>query len=216
MLAKSAAPDLRQNTNNFVVQYGLAPGLEVNVDFPIIYIQREADSVLPSAFGLGDVDFAGKYQLVSENPDGSRPAFTVDLAVEVPTGDRSTQLGSGYTDVVFNSVLQKTVAVGTVLHLNIGYQFSGNTLTGAIGIRTPGRILTGGLSVVHEFSPALSLGLDLNGAEIRTSQSRDRQVQLTAGGSLAVRKDATFDFALLTGRSDSPRFGILLGMSYSP
>ena len=76
--------------------------------------------------------------------------------------------------------------------------------------------LTGGLSVAHEFSSVLLLGLDLNGAEIRTAQSRDRQVQLTAGGSLAVRKDATFDFALLTGRSDSPRFGILLGLSYSP
>jgi hypothetical protein len=216
LLAKSVAPDLRQNTNNFVVQYGLAQGLEVNLDFPIIYIQRETGSVLPSAFGLGDVDFAAKYQLVSENPDGARPAFTVDLAVEVPTGDASTQLGSGYTDVVFNSILQKTVVPGTVVHLNIGYQFSGNTLTGAIGIRTPGRILTGGLSVVREFSPTLLLGLDLNGAEIRTSQSRDRQIQLTAGGSLTIRKDATFDFALLTGRSDSPRFGILLGMSYSP
>jgi len=216
VLAKSVAPDLRQDTNNFVVQYGLAPSLEVNVDFPIIYIQRDTGSVLPSAVGLGDVDFAGKYQLLSEDPDGSRPGFTLNLAVEVPTGDRSTQLGSGYTDVVFNSILQKTVALGTVVHLNIGYQFSGNTLTGAIGIRTPGRILTGGLSVVREFSPTLLLGLDLNGAEIRTSQSRDRQVQLTAGGSLAVRKGATFDFALLAGRSDSPRFGILVGMSYSP
>lgn len=198
------------------MQYGLARGLEVNVDFPLIYIRREEGAALPNAFGLGDVDFAAKYQFLLEDPAGLRPACTAVLAVEVPTGDKSTQLGSGYTDVVFNSILQKTLAEGTVAHLNLGYQFSGNTLTGAIGIRTPGRILTGGFSVAHDFSPTLLLGIDLNGAQIRTAHSRDSQLQLTVGGSLAFRKDATFDFAVLAGRSDSPRFGILLGMSYSP
>jgi hypothetical protein len=216
VLAKTAAPDLRQDWNNFVIQYGAATGLELNVDFPILYIQRAMGAALPNAFGLGDVDFAAKYQIVYDDPASARPAFTLEMAVEVPTGDKSTQLGSGYTDLLFNSVLQKTLAPGTVVHVNIGYQFSGNTLTGAIGIRTPGRILTGGVSVAHEFSQTLLLGIDLNGAQTRTSQSRDSQVQLTMGGSLAVKKNATFDFALLAGRSDAPRFGILLGMSYSP
>jgi hypothetical protein len=216
VLARNVAPDFRQDTNNFVVQYGLARGLEVNIDFPIIYIQREAGAQLPNAFGFGDVDFAGKYQFLLEDPAGARPACTAVLAVEVPTGNRSTQLGSGYTDVVFNSIAQKTVAEGIVVHLNLGNQVSGNTLTGAIGIRTPGRILTGGLSVAHDFSPTLLLGIDVNGAQIRTAHSRDSQFQLTVGGSWAFRRDATFDFAVLAGRSDSPRFGILLGMTYSP
>ena len=216
VLAKNAGPDLRQDTNNLVVQYGLARGLEVNVDFPLLYIGRARSSPLGSAFGLGDMDFAAKYEVVRENPTGLRPAFTAVVAVEVPTGKASTQLGSGYTDVVFNTVMQKTIAEATALHLNVGYQLSGNTLTGAIGIRTPGRILTGGLSVARDVSPSLTLGADLNGAEIRTDQTRDRQLQLTVGGSFSFRKDATFDFAVLTGLYDSPRIGVLLGMSYSP
>jgi len=215
-LSRNAAPDLRQDTNNLVIQYGLLERLELDVDFPIIAIDRAHHSELRSAFGLGDVDFAGKYKLVMENPDGVRPAFTMSLAVEVPTGNKSTQLGSGYTDVVLNTITQKTLSETTVLHFNLGYQFSGNTLTGAIGIRTPGRILTGGLSVAHSVSRTLLLGLDLNGAQIRTAHTFDRQLQVTPGGSYTIREGMTFDFAALVGWYSSPRVGVLFGMSYSP
>jgi len=215
-LSRNVAPDLRQDTNNFVIQYGLLERLELDLDFPFIAIDRARHSELGSAFGLGDVDFAAKYKLVIENPDGIRPAFTMSAAVEVPTGNKSTQLGSGYTDVVLNTITQKTLSETTVLHLNLGYQFSGNTLTGAIGIRTPGRILTGGLSVAHSVSRTLLLGIDLNGAQIRTAHTFDRQLQVTPGGSYTIREGMTFDFAVLVGWYSSPRVGLLLGMSYSP
>jgi Putative MetA-pathway of phenol degradation len=143
-LPRTASPDLRQDTNNFTIQYGLLRNLEVNVDFPLIAIDRALESPLASAFGLGDVDLAAKYKLVAEDPNGARPAFAVSLAVELPTGDTSTQLGSGRTDVVLNTVAQKTICGSTVVHFNLGYQFSGNTLTGAIGIPTPGHIVTAG------------------------------------------------------------------------
>ena len=214
-LSHNAYPDLRQDTNNFVIQYGLLENLEVNVDFPIIAIWRAPNAPLPTAFGFGDVDFAAKYKLVQEETDGARPAFTVVTAVEVPTGNKTTQLGSGYTDFVMNTITQKTFGA-TEVHFNIGYQFSGNTLTGAIGIRTPGRILTGGLSVAQTLSPKLLLGIDINGAEIRTAHTFDRQIQLTLGGSYALKEGLGLDFSVLTGWYDSPRVGILLGLSYSP
>jgi hypothetical protein len=215
-LSRNVAPDLRQDLNNFVIQYGLLKNLEVNIDFPIIAIDRAHHSVLGNAFGLGDVDFAAKYKVVTENPGTIRPSFTVIGAVELPTGDKSTQLGSGYTDVVLNTVTQKAISETTVVHLDLGYQFSGNTLTGAIGIRTPGHILTGGLSVAHGVSETLVMGIDLNGAEIRTAHKSDRQLQLTLGGSYIVRAGMTFDFAVLAGWSNSPRVGLVLGTTYSP
>src|SRR5207244_7932271 len=55
-LQKSDYPNLRQNTTNFVIQYGLAGGIEVNVDFPLIAIANSRSSGLSSVFGLGDVD----------------------------------------------------------------------------------------------------------------------------------------------------------------
>jgi hypothetical protein len=215
-LPREALPDVRQDTNNFVVQYGLLRRLEVNVDFPIIAIKRSEASPLDSAFGLGDVDLAAKYKLVTEDPNGARPAFTVSAAVELPTGDAKTQLGSGYTDAVLNTITQKTFFGSTVVHLNLGYQFSGNTLTGAIGIRTPGKIFTGGLSIVQYLSPTLLLGVDVNGARVRTDQGVNRQLQLTIGGSVGILRGMTFDFALIAGRYDSARLGFLLGLSYSP
>jgi Putative MetA-pathway of phenol degradation len=215
-LSRSAAPDLRQDTNNFVIQYGVIENLEANVDFPLIAIQRAPHAQLSSAFGLGDVDFALKYKLVSEKPDQVHPAFTFVMAVEVPTGDPRTQLGSGYTDVVFNTITQKTIAETWAIHLDLGYQISGNTLTGAIGIRTPGHIFAGGLSVTRIMSDTLLLGVDLNGAAIHTAHQSDGQLQLTAGGSLALGKKFTFDFAAFVGWYDSPRVGVLLGTTFSP
>ena len=215
-LSRNAAPDLRQDTSNFVVQYGLAERLEVNLDFPLIDIERSRGAAVGSAFGPGDLDLAAKYKLVGENPDGILPALTFVVAVELPTGNKTDQLGSGYTDVVFNTIVQKTFSGGTVVHLNLGYQFSGNTQTGAIGIPTRGRILTGGLSVARDVSRTLLLGIDVNGAQIRTAGTSDRQLQVTVGGSYAFGEGMTFDFALLAGHYDSPRLGIVLGMSYSP
>jgi hypothetical protein len=215
-LSKNAAPDLRQNWSNFVIQYGLLGGLEVNVDFPILYIQRGPDSTLGSAFGLGDTDFAAKYNFLKDDPASMRPALTLTAAVEFPTGNKSNQLGSGFTDVDFNSIVQKTFAETTIVHLNFGYQINGNTLTGAIGIRTPGHIFTGGISVVQILSSTLSLGIDLNGAQTRTASSLDREVQLTIGGNYQLAKTATFDFALLVGWYSAPRVGVLIGTSISP
>jgi len=216
LLQKSFYPNLRQDTNNFVIQYGLFERVEVNMDFPLIALVNSQGSGTPSVFGLGDVDFAVKWNLVSENPDGARPAFTVTAAAEFPTGSEKKQLGSGLTDYVLNTILQKTFS-GTALHVNAGIQFAGNTRTGIVGIRTPGRILIGGLSAARDFSKRLRLGLDLNGAEIHDGGVVEKQLQLTAGGNYALRHhNGTLDFGAYVGWFSGPRFGLTLGLSLTP
>jgi hypothetical protein len=192
VLQKSAYPNLRQDTNNFVIQYGLFDGVEVNMDFPLIAIGNARGSGTPSVFGLGDLDFAVKWSLVKEAPDGVRPAFTVTAAAEFPTGSEKKQLGSGLTDYVLNTIFQKTFS-GTALHVNAGIQFAGNTRTGIVGIRTPGRILIGGLSAARDLSERLRLGLDLNGAEIHDGGRVEKQLQLTAGGNYSLTRNDTLD-----------------------
>jgi hypothetical protein len=76
VLQKSAYPNLRQDWQNFVFQYGLAPHLEVNVDFPLILIEN--GDGMKNAFGFGDIDFAAKWKIVEE-------ASTSSSAPDSPT-----------------------------------------------------------------------------------------------------------------------------------
>lgn len=216
ILRRSAYPNLRQDWSNFVVQYGLLNHVEVNVDFPLIWIQNARGSGMPSVFGLGDVDFAAKWKAVQEEPEKIHPALTANFAVEIPTGSEKKQLGSGFADYVLNFILQKTLAPNTQLHVNAGIQFAGNTATGAVGIRTPGHILSSGFSVTRDVSPVLHLGIDLNGAEVHDGGPLERQLQLTAGGNYAISKDDTLDFAVSIGWYQAPRIGFLVGISITP
>jgi hypothetical protein len=186
------------------------------MDFPLIAIENAKGSGTPSVFGLGDLDFAVKWKAVSETPDRRHPAFTVNAAIEIPTGNEKKQLGSGHTDVVLNLILQKSLSATTGLHVNAGIQFAGNTQTGVVGIHTRGIILSSGVSVAHDFSPAVRFGLDLNGAEIHDGRALERQLQLTAGGNYALTRDDTLDFAVLVGWDRAPRIGFILGVSITP
>jgi hypothetical protein len=215
VLQESAKPNLRQDTNNFVIQYGLLSSVEVNMDFPLIAIRNESGSGMPSVFGLGDVDFAVKWKLLEEAPDGARPALTLNGAMEFATGNESKQLGSGLTDYSINTIVQKTFS-GTQVHFNLGVQFSGNTATGAVGIHTPGDILILGLSAARDFSRRLRLGLDINGAEIFDGGPVEKQLQLTAGGNYALTSNDTLDFAVFVGWYNAPRVGFTLGISLTP
>ena len=186
------------------------------MDFPIILINRYSGRELPDAFGFGDIDFAAKYRFFDEDANGWRPAFALSAAVEVPSGDAATQLGSGFTDFVMNSIAQKSLWEGGLLHVNVGYQSNGNTLTGAIGIRTPGKIISEGLSITTDVGPSLNLGADINGAQIRTAHTHDRQLQLTLGGAYSLSPKTSLVFSTFAGWYDSPRWGVLAGMTVTP
>ncbi len=140
----------------------------------------------------------------------------MSAAVEVPSGDAATQLGSGFTDFVVNSIGQKSLSDRIVVHANVGYQNKGNTLTGAIGIRTPGKIVSEGLSITMDVTPGLNLGADINGAQIRTAHRQDRQLQLTVGGTQALGAKTSLAFSMFTGWYESPQWGILAGMTWTP
>ena len=60
------------------------------------------------------------------------------------------------------------------------------------------------------------LGVDINGAQIRTAHAFDRQLQLTLGGTYALGAKTSLAFAVLTGWYDSPRGGVLVGLTCTP
>jgi hypothetical protein len=214
VLRSSAYPNLRQDWTNLVFQYGLARRVEVNVDFPVIAIENAPG--VRSVFGPGDIDFAAKWKVLEETPGSRVPAFTVNAAVEFPTGNEEKQLGSGLADYGVNLILQKSLSPATLLHVNAGVQFAGNTQTGVVGIHTPGHVLSSGVSVTRDVSPLLRLGIDVNGAEVHDGGPRERQLQLTAGGNYAISKDDTLDLAVSVGWYQAPRIGFVLGISITP
>ncbi len=144
-------PNLRQNTANFKLNYGLPHGLEVDLDAPYLAINR-APGNLPST-GLGDTNLGIKWSFHKESRGSWVPALAASLYIELPTGDARQQLGSGLADYWLNSIGQKSISDKTRITGNIGFLFAGNTSTGVIGtLNTRGHVYTGGLSLLHDFT----------------------------------------------------------------
>src|SRR5262249_9498473 len=103
----------------------------------------------------------------------------------------------------------------TRLTANFGYLFAGNTSTGVVGISTArGHVYTGGLSLVHDFTPKLSLGAEAYGGLADTGGLGRDQLQGLAGGSHAVNARFSLAFGLLGGRYEaSPRIGGQVGFA---
>jgi hypothetical protein len=140
--------------------------------------------------------------------------MTVAMNFELPTGDVGRQLGSGLADFYVNGVIQKSLPKETMLRLNGGILFSGNAATGVVGLRSRGRVFTGGGSLVHEFTPKLDLGVELVGAFTNNSNLGKGTLQSMVGGNYALRDNMTFDFGIVFGKySASPRAGVQLGIS---
>jgi hypothetical protein len=131
-------------------------------------------------------------------------------------GSEYKQLGSGLADYGVDLILQKSLSQATLLHVNAGIQFAGNTQTGVVGIHTSGKVLSSGVSVTRDVSPVLHLGIDVNGAEVRDGGPKERQLQLTVGGNYAFTADDTFDFSVFAGWQGAPRVGFLVGLSITP
>jgi hypothetical protein len=214
ILQHSSYPNLQQDTQTIKFSYGLFRNCEVGMDFPLIVIFNAASSNLGNPFGLGDTDFSIKYNFRREHPSSSWPAIAASLNLEPPTGSSKAQLGSGLMDYYLNGIFQKTVSPSNVLRLNAGATFAGNTLTGAVGIKTRGTILTGGLSWVHQFTPRLDLGVEVYGGYTANVTLGRGELQQQIGGNYAVRKGLTIDFGVIAGQAvGSPHYGFQLGFS---
>jgi hypothetical protein len=156
-------PNLRQNTSNLKINYGLPHSLELDVDAPYIFIGRSSGNE-PSN-GIGDTNLGIKWNFLKESKGGRHPALGATFYTEFPTGDASQQLGSGLTDYALNIMLQKSLSEKTRVNGNGGLLFAGNTSTGALGTQnTRGQVYTYGLSMLHDFNDRITLGGEVYGA----------------------------------------------------
>ena len=214
LLQRSSYPNLKQNTASFELNYGLPGGVEIGVECPLITIFNARGSNPRTAFGAGDTNLSVKYNFLPEADGARRPALSLNVSVELPTGDVSKQIGSGLTDVWLNTIAQKSLTGHTTWRGNVGILFAGNTATGAIGIKPRGTVLTAGTSLVREFTPKLQLGMEVTGAVTRATELGRGQLQMLVGGNYEFKKGMTLDFGVVGGRyAASPRVGALLGLS---
>jgi Putative MetA-pathway of phenol degradation len=206
-------PNLRQNTANYKLNYGLPLNLELDVDVPYLLIFRAAGT--RDTTGGGDTNLGIKWEFHKESRGSRLPALGASLYIEFPTGDASQQLGSGLTDYWLNLIVQKSISDKTRINANLGYLFAGNTSTGDLGIQARrGHVYTGGLSMLHDFTSRLTLGGELYGGYTNEGSLGRSQLQAMAGGQYLVRRGISFDFGILGGRYvASPRIGGQIGFS---
>lgn len=202
-LQRGQFPNLRQNTANFKLNYGLPYHLEIDVDSPYLAIFR----AFGSSTGVGDTNVGVKWNF--------HRAMSVSLYAELPTGDTSQQLGSGLSDYWLNFIAQKALSEKTRITGNAGLLFAGNTSTGVLGIQsTRGGVFTGGLSILHDFNARWTLGAEIYGGVTSNFDLGRGQLQILTGGKYALRKGLTLDFGLLGGKyAASPRIGGQIGFS---
>lgn len=212
-LQRAQLPNLRQNTANYRLNYGLPHNLELDVDTPYLAIIRTLQA--PNSTGEGDTDLGIKWEFHKASKNSRVPALGASLYFEFPTGDASRQLGSGLTDYWLNFISQKPISDKTRINANLGYLFAGNTSTGAIGIQTTrGHVFTGGVSLLHDFTDRLTLGAEVYGGYTTNGDLGRSQFQVLAGGQYAVRNGMTFNFGVLGGKYiASPRIGGQIGFS---
>jgi len=212
-LQSSQYPDLRQNTANFKLNYGLPHHLELDVDAPHLSILRAAG--VQSAAGVGDTNLGVKWELHQASQSSRIPALAASLYIEFPTGDTNKQLGSGLTDYWLNFIVQEPLSGKTRINGNFGYLFAGNTSTGVLGIQTVrGHVYTGGVSLLHDFTSRWTLGVEVYGGLSSNDALGRGQLQFLGGGQYAIRNGLALTFGLLSGKyAASPRIGGQLGFS---
>jgi hypothetical protein len=212
-LQSSQFPNLRQNTANFKVNYGLPHRLELDVDAPYLSIYRTDGA--KNATGPGDVDMGVKWNFRTVSQGSHRPALAASLYIEIPTGNVRQHLGSGLTDYWLNFIGEEPFTAHTRLNVNLGFLFAGNTSTGAIGIQTTrGHVFTGGISLLHDFNPRLTLGGEVYGGIADNNGLGRSQLQVMLGGVYTIRERFAVTFAVLGGRYEaSPRIGGQIGFT---
>jgi hypothetical protein len=212
-LQSAQFPDLRQNTANFRMNYGLPHHLELDVDAPYLTIGRAKG--VSSSTGAGDTDIGIKWNFRPVKQNSRSPGFGASLYVEFPTGDVREQLGSGLIDYWLNFIVQQPLSNKTRITGNGGFLFAGNTSTGVVGIDTTrGHVFTGGVSLLHDFTARLTLGGEVYGGVADNDQLGRSQLQGMAGGQYQIRNGLGLAFGLLGGKHvASPRIGFQIGFA---
>jgi Putative MetA-pathway of phenol degradation len=185
----------------------------IDVDSPYLSVFRATG--MQSANGIGDTNLGVKWNFHKASQHLRLPNLGASLYVEFPTGDRQKQLSSGLTDYWLNFIAQEPVSEKTRININWGYLFAGNTSTGVLGIETTrGHVYTGGASVLHDFTPRLTLGIETYGGLSSSDALGRSQLQFLAGGQYVIRDGLALSFGLLGGKYvASPRIGGQVGFS---
>jgi hypothetical protein len=213
-LHRSSFPNLRQNTADFELDYGLLDNLEIGVESPWLTIINDSTSIPRRVSGIGDTNISMKYNFLAERENSRRPAMALGVNIELPTGDTTRSLGSGLADLYLNSIFQKSLSSKTKLRWNGGILFSGNETTGVVGINSRTTVFTGGASLVKQFRPNLQLGVEVTGAITRAFETGQGQLQAMVGGNYQFHKNASLDFGLVAGKfAASPKAGAQVGLS---
>ena len=208
-LQDTAFPNRRQNALVYQLNYGLRDEVEISIDSPYLVIINAPQTISPRiAAGVGDTNVAIKWNFRRERDRSRWPALTIAYAVEVPTGEISTQLGSGVFDYRLIAIAQKTLSRGVKLRINQGVLFSGNTLTGVVGLRAQGFVYLAGVSLVRQFTPSLLAGCRVNYCA-RSKRRGGKQGSAAAAGGGKIRNTRESDHRLWhcvrPTRRESPR-----------
>ncbi len=107
VLQRSLHPTLRQNTANLELDYGLFKGVEIGVDGPLLAISQSRAVSAKTLVGVGDINLHLKYNFYREREHSRLPAMTLNFNVELPTGDKTRQLGSGLADYYHQAQTQR-------------------------------------------------------------------------------------------------------------
>jgi len=206
-------PNVRQNTANYKLNYGLPYNLELDVDAPYLAIFRAIGA--QTSAGPGDTNLGVKWNFHKPSQASRALALAVSLYIELATGSARQQLGSGLNDYWLNLIMQKTLSEKTRVNGNLGYLFAGNTSTGVLGIQaTRGHVFTGGISILHDFTARLTLGSEVYGGTANNPGLGRSQLQFMVGGQYAIHNGLTLDFGMLGGKYiASPRIGGQIGFS---
>jgi len=212
-LQSSQFPDLRQDTAN--IKLNFSPFHHVELDFDVPYIDISRARGTPSSAGIGDADLGVKWNLRESPPDSNRTAFAASLYIELPTGNTQQGLGSGLSDYWLNFIAQKPLSAATRYNVNVGILFAGNTSTGAVGIQTHrGQVYSGGLSLLHDVSSRVTLGIEIYGGISDGAGSDRSQLQGLLGAQYAVKQGCSISLGVLGGKyGATPRIGGQIGIS---
>lgn len=191
--------------------YGVVARLEIGFDVPLIAIAGGARRIV----GGGDLDLTAKY-LVRSDHGGERTALALGFAVELPTGDARRGLGSGVTDVDLTLIAQRQLRAATTLRANLGLQFAGNTLTGAVGTRDRGQVLSAGTSITHAAGDGTQLLAEITGYQGRSRAARDRELRLQAGATRAISARLTLAACVQRGWYAAPPWSLQAGVIIDP
>ncbi len=213
-LSSSDLPATSQYTGIVDFKWGIFSRVEIGFDFPLLSIHGNDPGQPQTVTGLGDLDFSTKAVLFPGREGRWWPQVAFYIALEVPTGNPDNSLGSGVTDFGFNLIASKTVDDGITACVNVGLLLTGNTLTGAEGLR-PGRgaIFTGGLSLKRDFSRRLQLGLEIWGSFTQATVAYGSEMRVQAGGSWALAENVSLIFSAGVGWQASPRVGGSIGVT---